>query len=381
MKFSKQFVCATKAYCTLTDFVPAPYLRKTLQIDSAPTSATLTICGLGFYRLFVDGIELTRGLLSPYISNPDDVIDYDSYDLTAYLTPGKHVLGFILGNGMQNAFGGYVWDFDRAPFRASPKLAFCLSLTDETGTTHIEADTSLRTAPSPIRYDDIRQGEIYDARCEIPGWNTVDFDDSAWDHAMMAEMPRGRAVLCAANPITETKRLAPRTVTPGVSLHHDRQTHVDQGVLYDFGENLAGIPLLKIRGEKGQKIRMIFGEHFTADGKIATDNIRFVRPEYDDFPLYLQIDEYICKGEGEETYSPSFTYHGFRYCLVCGLNEEQATALFEKGALDLLWDAASAEYRLSGRLSAENGAWHFRYIYDDAAWEEYVRARGGYPYR
>ena len=80
--------------------------------------------------------------------------------------------------------------------------------------------------------------------------------------------------------------------------------------------------------------------------------------------------------------SANETLYGASEFIRCAiLNEEQAAALYEKGSLDLLWDSASEKYRLSGRLSAEDGTWHFRYIYDDTAWEEYVRARGGYPYR
>ena len=30
------------------------------------------------------------------------------------------------------------------------------------------------------------------------------------------------------------------------------------GYIYDFGENCAGVPLLRIKGEKGQKIQMQF---------------------------------------------------------------------------------------------------------------------------
>ena len=32
-----------------------------------------------------------------------------------------------------------------------------------------------------------------------------------------------------------------------------------------------------------------------------------------------------CRGDGEEVYTPAFTYHGFRYVLVSGITEAQAT--------------------------------------------------------
>ena len=325
MKLSRNFISANTAMCELTAWVAAPYLRKNVSLEKTPIKAELSVCGLGFYRFWLDGEELTRGHMSPYISASDDVMDYDVYDLTDKLASGKHALGFQLGNGMQNAFGGYVWDFEQAAWRSAPKLAVCLALTYEDGTTEeIEADESFVWAPSPIIFDDIRQGECYDANLEIPGWNLPDFDDSAWEHAHKTECPRGKSVVCAANPIKEWTRLSPVSIKSQTRLTYAHCEQVDEGYLYDFGTNYAGIPLLRVKGEKGQKISMIFGEHIDENGDFKVDNIRFVRPEYYNLPLYIQRDEYTCKGEGVEEWSPAFTYHGFRYCLVTGITEEQA---------------------------------------------------------
>ena len=118
MKLSRAFVSATREMSTLEKRIPAPYLRKTITVEEGLQKAELSVCGLGFYRLWVNGNELTRGLLSPYICASDDILDYDVYDLTDRLAPGESVLGFQLGNGNQNGFGGYVWDFEKASWRA-----------------------------------------------------------------------------------------------------------------------------------------------------------------------------------------------------------------------------------------------------------------------
>ncbi|MBO5671018.1 MAG: family 78 glycoside hydrolase catalytic domain, partial [Clostridia bacterium] len=327
MKLSRKFISANTDMCDLSHFVAAPYLRRVIQLDRTPVRAQISVCGLGFYRFWLNGKELTRGHMSPFVSASDDLMDYDVYDVTDALTDGRHVLGFQLGNGMQNAFGGYVWDFHLASWRSAPKLAICLELRyeDETVQT-IEADESFVWAPSPILYDDLRQGEIYDATKEIPAWNLPEFDDSAWLPAQSVDCPRGRSIRCLANPIVEVRRITPCSIKPNVRLTYQKNDQIDEGYLYDFGENCAGIPLLRIRGERGQRVSMIFGEYVSPDGTFTVDNLRFVRPEYDDFPLYTQRDEYICKGEGVEEWSPAFTYHGFRYCLVTGITEEQAVS-------------------------------------------------------
>ena len=327
MKLSRAFVSATNEMSTLYTRVPAPYLRKSISIGEDVVKAELSVCGLGFYRFWLNGQDLTRGHLSPYISASDDVIDYDVYDLTGLLLPGENVLGFQLGNGMQNGFGGYVWDFDRASWRSAPKLAVCLRLTDKNGTvTELEADESFRCAPSPTVSDDLRMGEYYDARLETEGWNLPGFDDSSWTPAIPVAAPLGKSVVCEAHPIVCTRELTPVAIRPDTVLTIAHHEETFSGYLYDFGENCAGVPLLKISGEPGQKITMIFGEYIKEDGTFTVDNLWFIRPEYLELPLYIQKDEYTCKGGGEETWSPSFTYHGFRYALVCGITAEQATA-------------------------------------------------------
>ena len=122
MEFPKNFVCATADRSTYSHHVPAPMFRKAFVLHNAPASAQLRICGLGFYRLFVNGQEITRSLLAPYISNPDHALYYDDYDLTAHLTAGENVIGVLLGNGMGNPMITS-WGCMNAPFSDAPKMA------------------------------------------------------------------------------------------------------------------------------------------------------------------------------------------------------------------------------------------------------------------
>lgn len=149
--FSEKFICAGYEYTDYTFHVPAPYFRKTFETDGEIKKSIITLTGLGFYELYVNGRRITKGILAPYISNPDDIVYYDEYDITQALVPGKNVLGILLGNGMQNAPGGQIWDFDIAAFRGAPRTAFCVSTEYLDGRTDtFEADGSVRTAPSPI---------------------------------------------------------------------------------------------------------------------------------------------------------------------------------------------------------------------------------------
>ena len=328
--FSKKFICATKAYSDYENHVPAPYMRRLFRLSKPMESAKITICGLGFYELFINGKKITKGLLAPYISNPDDVLYYDEYDLTADLLNGANVLGILLGNGMLNCPGGQIWDFQQVRYRSAPKVALALEIKYTDGTAEcLEADESFKTFPSPILFDDLRCGEIYDAGKEIPGWNLPDFDDTGWKLALSAETPCGEAKLCTAEPIVPITELKPVSVCSSHITHFPEYRPVlpvlpiapaDQtGYLYDFGQNLAGNIRLKIHGKRGQRIAIQFGELLAEDGGLDLRAMSF-QPEQLNHRVV-----YTLSGAPEEIYTPTFTYQGFRYCLVSGLTAEQAT--------------------------------------------------------
>ena len=140
----------------LEKHIAAPYLRRSFELDFVPDKAEISICGLGFYCLFINGREITKGYLAPYISNPDDYCYYDNYDITELLQKGKNTIGIILGNGFMNSLGGYVWDTDIAAWRGAPRVAFELvAEADGDKRLTVEADTECKVCPSPICFDDI----------------------------------------------------------------------------------------------------------------------------------------------------------------------------------------------------------------------------------
>lgn len=312
---NKQFIKASNDYCGFENHVPAPYLRKEFDLDFVPETAEISICGLGFYILYINGVDVTKGLLAPYISNTDQYCYYDTYNVKEHLVKGKNVIGVVLGNGMMNAFGGDVWDFDKAENRGAPRVALELLAKDENNELTLLADESFKVHASPITFDDLRMGEYYDANLEIEGWNLPGFDDSDWNNAMPAETPRGKLRLCEAEPIVKTGEINPVNIIKNKN-----------GFIYDFGVNNAGLCKLKIKAQKGQKITLRYGEVIDDDKELNRNGITFWMEEAKTFSDNNQTDIYIAKGEGTEEYIPSFTYHGFRYVEVLGISDEQATS-------------------------------------------------------
>ena len=295
-----KFIAAGTEYSTLENHVAAPLFRKTFTLEGGFEDAEIFICGLGFYELFVNGTKITKGLLAPYISNPDDCLYYDRYDVAEYLKKGENCIGVMLGNGMLNAPGGEVWGFDKALFRSAPKLALTFSSEELV----FQSDETFKTADSPITFDDLRVGEFYDARKEQVGWSTPEFADDDWQNAIWAQTPRGTVELCEAEPIVVSEAIKAVSITKS-----------SDGFIYDFGVNAAGLCRLQIEGKPGREITLEHGE-WLENGELHLDNIQF-QPKG-----YRQKVKYICNGNDD--YTPSFTYFGFRYVLVKGIDDGEA---------------------------------------------------------
>ncbi len=332
MKINAAFYKARDEFNTYEKHVPAPYLRYGKKFDGG-RRYKLTVSGLGFYELYVNGKNITKGLLAPYISNPDDIVYFDEYDVTGLVgSDGGDVIGIILGNGMQNAPGGRVWDFDVARFRSSPRFAALLTETAPDGSeTVADIGEYFVWHDSPIIFDDLRSGCFYDARKEIEGWNLPGLDESGWQPVRKAESPRGEYRLCEADPILiseEIKAVEIREAVVDDHLNNRENMRLNteykfnklgqKGVMFDFGVNTAGICRLNVNGRPGQEIYVQFCELITTDGKPSYRNTGSFYPDG-----YGQSLLYICSGKENETFEPSFCYYGYRCAVVFGLDDSQ----------------------------------------------------------
>ena len=309
MTAQKRFIAATTEYSDYGKNVPAPYMRGAFQLKKIPKAARLRVTALGFYDVFVNGQCITKGIMAPYISNPEQIVVVDEYDIRPFLREGENVLGLVLGNGFTNAFSGFPWDFQKDTYRAAPKTWFSV---EADGEEIFSSAGRVKCAPSPLLRDDLREGEIYDARREIAGWNLPGFDASGWQEAIAAKTPEGEFAAADFPPISEYKRRKAVSVIP-----------VNDGYVYDFGVNTSGVPVLKIDGKAGQTVELVCGE-WLRDGKMDTANIqcwaRFLS-EYGDIQRVI----YTCKGEKGEGYAPRFSYYGCRYVKVKGVEPDQLT--------------------------------------------------------
>lgn len=325
--FPSNFVSAREEYNTYTKNIPAPIFRKDFNAENIPTTSYLTIGATGFYELYLNGENITDGFLAPYIANSDDIVFYRKYDIADKLRRGANTIAVILGNGFANPMSGKIWGHTDRVGRGAPAFALKCDFFSE---------KDMRWSDSHILFDDERCGTYCDRRLENPAWYLPVFDDFEWNEPTICAQPHGEKRFVASEPVRITKHLKAKCISKGsVRTYRIRDEFREilptdcslmtpapffGGFIYDFGENCAGIPMLKIKGEPGQKIYMQFSE-MLFEGFVDYVNV-------DVYPNgCCQQDIYICRGDEDgETYIPPFTYHGARYCYIWGITPEQATA-------------------------------------------------------
>lgn len=325
----QHFVSAGNKYSTYTSPLPAPIFRKTFCVKSSLDEAELIIGATGFYDLYLNGEKITDGYLMPFISNPQEIIFYNKYSLTGKLKKGENTIGVMLGNGFANPIGGQVWGHGKEQC-APPAFALSFKCSDMS----FDARDMLWNY-SHILFDDYRCGTYCDMTKQLKSWCTPRYDDRGWHLPTLRDYAHSQKRLASCEPVKEIRQIKPAQYYAGVlrdyrmrdkftdTLYNGdtimQKTPLSGGYIYDFGENVAGVPMLKINGTRGQVIHMQFCE-LMFEGFADYINVD-VYPDG-----CCQKDVYVCSGEGEEQYIPPFTYHGFRYCYVWGITEEQATA-------------------------------------------------------
>ena len=278
----------------------ARYLRKEFSLkDKAIKRATAYVAGIGLHEFYVNGQRIGDGVLQPVPSDYRKTIYYNTYDITSYILhhTSDICLGIVLGNGryfpMQQHKAYKIHTF------GYPKCRINVIIEYADGTTQrLQTDDKgwKLTADGPIRANNEYDGEEYDARMEMKDWAKVGFDDSKWLKAERTDIPQ--AYLRAQ-------------MTPGMKVLQRIQPASIKGTIVDIGQNIAGWLKVRIRGQKGDTIRIVYAEKLNADGTLYRENFRNAR----------STDIYVCNGEegNGRWWTPTFVYHGFKYAEIIGL--------------------------------------------------------------
>ncbi|WP_305951747.1 alpha-L-rhamnosidase [Emticicia oligotrophica] len=313
-----------------------PMLRNVFKTEAKSIKkARLYVTARGIYEVYLNGQRISNEYFNPGLTQYNKNHMYQTYDVTASLKNGQaNAIGAWLSEGWWSGnitYSGESWNWfgDRQTFLA--KMVISYADGSEQIITSNDKDWKIFT-DGPIRVGSFFQGEVYDATKEdaLKGWTTATYDDKYWKRAV--EVPlEGTAVIgdvkysgrySASLPYNDFKLVGQMGDNASIvkTLNALNVEEVRPKVfVYDMGQNMVGFPQIKIKnGKKGQVITMRFAEikypnlpdYKGNEGMVMMENIRAA----------LTQDQYILKG-GDEIIQPRFTFHGYRYLEITGVEQ------------------------------------------------------------
>jgi alpha-L-rhamnosidase len=241
-------------------------LRRDFAVADQPVRATLYATALGLYEMRLNGQRVGDALLAPQWTAYDKRVQVQAYDVTPLVRKGANALGALLGNGW---YCGTVqcWPPQICLYGYEPRLKAQLEIEFADGRRQTVATDNewLGSIDGPLRFTGIYEGETYDARKEMDGWDAPGFKpDGRWQPALIDRAVKaGALVWQRGEPIRVTRELTPVAVTepkPGV-------------YVFDFGQNLVGWARLKVQGEAGTTVELFFNEMLNPDGTVYRENL------------------------------------------------------------------------------------------------------------
>lgn len=265
-----------------------PLLYKEFELKEKPESVRWHVCGLGLYEAYVNEKKAGREFLMPGYHCYDSFLEYQTLDVTELLSQGKNKIAVLLGEGWYKGRFGFDGDY-RNLYGNQKKCIGELHIRYANGQEEcIVTDSSWKAEESSICENGIYDGEHIDETLE---------------HKMLSveEIEETRPLVERFNPkIHKVEEFQP------VSVKQE-----DEALLLDFGETVTGWVEITGAFETGQKVMMQYGE-VLQKGRFYRDNLRTAKAEF----------TYVSKGKGENI-RPHFTYYGFRYVKIKGLNPEK----------------------------------------------------------
>lgn len=314
-----------------------PLFRKEFRIKGKIAKARLYITALGLYEAEINGRKVGDEYLTPYFTDYDTHVQYQTYDVAEYLTPGENAVGVMVGNGWYKGRFGYV-DGGKELYGDDFRLLCELHVWYMNGSHDVLlSGTDWTVLPSPVTFSNIYDGEHYDAAKEIAGWSSA---DCPYRGAQAEEAVPLKGV------VTERMSLPVRVIETRkpVLLH----TPKGETVL-DCGQVIAGYLEFRCALPKGACVRLQYGE-LLQDGCFYRDNLRTAAAEF----------RFISDGH-ERMVRPHFTFYGFRYVKIEGIsdvNPEDFTACIVHSDLRFVGSLTTGNAKVNRLI--QNARWSGR---------------------
>ena len=304
---------------------PAQYFRKQFSTNKKVSSATAYITAHGMYEAQINGKRVGDQYLTPGWTSYNKRLQYQVYDVTNLLTNGNNAIGVAIGTGWYRGF--LAWAGNKNIYGKKAGVLFQLDITYSDGSTvSIISDETWKSSTGSIRYSEIYHGETIDAREEKTGWSTAGYNDAGWSGVTVQNYPNEILLATYNEPVKKHETFKPLKIFT---------TPKGEKVI-DFGQNLVGWVIVKAKGNAGDKITIRHAEVLDKAGNFYTDNLRVANA----------TATYFLSGKGDEIFEPHFTFYGFRYIKIEGVNEikpENFTAV-----------ALYSDMKLTGAFTSSN---------------------------
>ena len=285
----------------LTKSEPLPMFRKEFGISKKIKSARVYVTSLGIYELKLNGKPVTEALFTPGWTSYNKRLQYQVYDVVNLLLVGENAIGATLGDGW---YRGHLagWAFpNRNHYGNDLALLLQCELHYVDGTTEtIITDESWKNSTGPILAADFYNGETYDARQEKDGWDKPGFTEREWTNVKILDHSK-EMLIAQVGPLVK-RNLMIKPINILITTNGD--------TIVDMGQNMVGWIKFTIRGKRGQTVTIRHAEVLDKEGNFYTANLKGAKQQI----------SYTFAGDKQISFEPHFTFQGFRYFTVSGLN-------------------------------------------------------------
>lgn len=285
----------------------ATLFRRQFKVSKDVRRAKLHSTAAGYYEVFLNGKKIDDRLMDPGQTDYDQRILYNTDEVTSLVVNGDNTIAVHLGSGWYNEEIAFSKP-DRNLSYGQTKFIAQLELEYADGSRDlVNTDGDWLSHPSPVSKEGIFSGEFYDSAKVVRNWNNNGPNSGDWQPVeVLNAWPTLRLEPQLLPPIRAVSALSPKHVFA-----------VGKGVwVIDFGQNFTGVPTLdlsKLDITEGQAIFLRYAEWADRDGNIS-------QKSGGSAPLLKQVDAYVPSSNNESSWTPTFTWHGFRYLEITGLN-------------------------------------------------------------
>ena len=323
---------------------PVSLLRKEFKVKPGLVKAMAYTTAHGVYSMQFNGKAPDERLLAPEFTAYQKYLCYQSYDITSLLYHGNNACGVMLADGWwagRIGVGG-----EACQYGQSRAFLMQIKLDYDDGTSEtIISDESFRCSNNGvIRYSDIFIGEKQDHNFNetIEEFSQAGFNDDNWKTVDIADYGYDNLHPQIGEPIVKIKKINPVEIL---------RTPKGETVI-DFGQNLAGFVQMKVSAPKGSVIKLEHSEVLDEKGNFL-NNIIGVNKD--------QTDIFICAGIENELFEPHFSFHGFRYVRITGIENPKSE--------NFLGIAISSKMEELSEFECSNGM--LNRLYSNTRWSQY----------